>query len=144
MPNLRASVSRAGIEVDADDHVGARHAGALDDVEPDAAQSEYDDVRARLDLGRVDHRADAGGDAATDVADLVERRVLADLRHRNLRQDREVGERGASHVVMHGIAAQRKPAGAVGHHPLPCVARIAVHRLVLRDRHDLHCRHSGV
>src|SRR4030095_17122794 len=28
--------------------------------------------------------------------------------------------------------------------PLPCVARIAVHRLVLRDRHDLHCRHSGV
>src|SRR3954462_5291727 len=28
--------------------------------------------------------------------------------------------------------------------PLPWVARIAVHRLVLRERHDLHCRHSGV
>ena len=28
--------------------------------------------------------------------------------------------------------------------PLPCVARIAVHRLVLRLRHDLHWRHSGV
>ena len=28
--------------------------------------------------------------------------------------------------------------------PLPCVPRIAVHRLVLRDRQLLHCRHSGV
>ena len=28
--------------------------------------------------------------------------------------------------------------------PLPCVARIAVHRFVLRLRHDLHARHSGV
>jgi len=32
-----------------------------------------------FDLGDVDDRADAGGDAAADVADLVERRVLADL-----------------------------------------------------------------
>src|SRR5579862_5540587 len=31
-----------------------------------------------------------------------------------------------------------------GIRPFPCVARIAVQRLVLRDRHDLHCRHSGV
>ncbi len=31
-----------------------------------------------------------------------------------------------------------------GINPRPCVARIAVHRLVLPDRHDLHCRHSGV
>src|SRR6185295_8632159 len=28
--------------------------------------------------------------------------------------------------------------------PLPCVARIAVQRLVLPERHDLHWRHSGV
>src|SRR5215469_16744341 len=28
--------------------------------------------------------------------------------------------------------------------PLPCVARMAVQRLVLRERQDLHCRHSGV
>ena len=35
-------------------------------------------VGADLDLGRVDDGADAGGDAAADVADLVERRVLAD------------------------------------------------------------------
>ena len=28
--------------------------------------------------------------------------------------------------------------------PWPCVARMAVQRLVLRERHDGHCRHSGV
>ena len=31
-----------------------------------------------------------------------------------------------------------------GIRPLPWVARMAVHRLVLREVHDLHCRHSGV
>src|SRR4030081_93595 len=31
-----------------------------------------------------------------------------------------------------------------GIRPRPWVARIAVQRLVLRDRHDGHCRHSGV
>ena len=49
---------------------------ALDHVEADAAEAEDDDVRARLDLGRVDDGADAGGDAAADVADLVEGRVV--------------------------------------------------------------------
>ena len=56
------------VDVDADDHVRADQLGALDDVEADAAQAEDDDVGARLDLGGVDHRADAGGDAAADVA----------------------------------------------------------------------------
>ena len=118
---------------------------ALDHVEADAAEAEHDDVGARLDLRRVDHRADAGGDAAADVADLVERRVLADLRQRDLRQHGVVGERRAAHVVM-DLARRRCEKRLVpsGITPLPCVARIAVHRLVLRDRQDLHCRHSGV
>ena len=50
---------------------------ALDDVEADAAEPEHDGGGADLDLGGVDDRADAGGHAAADVADLVERRVLA-------------------------------------------------------------------
>jgi hypothetical protein len=79
---------------------------------------EHDDVRARLDLRGVDHRADAGGHAAADVADLVERRVLADLRERDLRQHREVGERRAAHVVVDGLAVEREAAGAVGHQAL--------------------------
>ena len=106
------------VEVDADDHVGADHARALHDVEPDAAQPEHDDVGARLDLGRVDHRADAGGHAAADVADLVERRVVADLRQRDLRQHGEVRERRAAHVVVERLAVEREAAGAVGHHAL--------------------------
>src|SRR5256885_8741041 len=48
------------IGIHADDHAGAGHARALHDVESDAAQAEYHDVRARLDLGGVDHRAYAG------------------------------------------------------------------------------------
>ena len=69
-----------------------------------------------LDLRGVHHRADAGGDAAADVADLVERRVLADLRQRDLRQHGEVGERRGAHVVHHRRATAGEPAGAVGHH----------------------------
>src|SRR5690606_42038099 len=68
--------SAGRIDVEADDHVGADHASALDDVEADATQTEDHDIAARRDLRRVDHRADAGGDAAADVADLVEGCVL--------------------------------------------------------------------
>ena len=106
------------VDVDADDHVGAGHARALDDVEPDAAEPEHDDVRAGLDLRGVDHRADAGRDAAADVADLVERRVLADLRERDLRQHRVVRERRAAHVVVDLGLADREAARAVGHQAL--------------------------
>src|SRR5580704_18460049 len=56
------------IEIDADDHVGAGEPQALDDIEPDAAETEHDAFRAWFDLGRIDHRADAGGDAAADIA----------------------------------------------------------------------------
>ena len=106
------------IEVDADDHVGAGHPRALHHVEADAAQAEHHDIGAGLDLRRVDDGADARGDAAADVADLVERRVLADFRERDLGQHGEVGERRAAHVVVQRLAAQREAAGAVGHQPL--------------------------
>src|SRR4029077_7332086 len=71
------------VEIDADDHVGADKAQALDHVEPDAAEPEDDAFCAWLDLGGVDDSADAGGYAAADVADLVERCVGADFRYRN-------------------------------------------------------------
>ena len=106
------------VEIDADDHVGADEPQPLDDVEPDAAEPEHDALGARLDLGGVDDRADAGGDAAADVADLVERRVLADFRHRDLRQHGEIGEGRAAHIVMDLLAADREARRAVGHHAL--------------------------
>ena len=106
-------------------------------------EAEHDHVRARLDLGGVDDGADAGGDAAADVADLVERRVLADLRQGDLRQNGEVREGRAAHVVMTVVAAREKRLVPSGMRPWPCVARIAVQRLVCGDRQDLHSRHSA-
>src|ERR1700761_5014348 len=78
------------VDIDADDLVGADHPRALDHVEADAAKAEHDEIGARRHLRGVDHRADAGRDAAADVATLVERRVLADFGHRDLRQHREI------------------------------------------------------
>ena len=94
------------IQVDPDDHVGARHARALHHVEADAAQAEHHHVGARLDLRGVDHRADPGRDAAAYVANLVERRVGADLRQRDLGQHREIGEGGATPIVMDQFSIQ--------------------------------------
>src|SRR5256886_16397828 len=73
----------ARVDIHADDLARADQARALDDVQPNAPQAEHHYVRARLDLGRVDDRADAGRDAAADVADLLEGRVLADLGERS-------------------------------------------------------------
>ena len=97
---------------------GARMVGALHHVQPDTAQAEHDDVGARLDFRGVDHRAQPGGDPASDIADLVERRILADLRDRDLGQDRVVREGGAAHVVVDLLSTDREAAGAVGHHAL--------------------------
>ena len=118
MPNFSAIARLLGLSVDADDLVGAGHARALDDVEADAAEPEHRDVGAGPHLGGVDHRADAGGDAAADVADLVERRVLADFGQRDLRQHGEVRERRAAHVVEHVVAVAAEARGAVRHHAL--------------------------
>ena len=107
-----------GIDIHAHDHVGADHARALHDVQPDAAKSEHHHIGPGLDLRSVDHRADPSGDAAADVANLFERRVFADLRHRDLRQYGEVRECRTAHVVVHHLAADREPRGAVRHHAL--------------------------
>jgi hypothetical protein len=106
------------VDVDADDAVGADQFGALDDVESDAAEPEHDDVRAGLDAGGPDHRADAGGDAAADVADLVERSVLSDLRHGDLGHHREVGEGRAAHIMVDRLVPEAEARRSVGHQAL--------------------------
>ena len=108
----------AVVDVDADDHVGAGKPQSLDHVEADAAQPEHDAFGAGLHLGGVEDRADAGGDAAADVADLVERSVLADLGDRDLRQHGEIRERGSAHVVVQLLAVEREARGAVRHDAL--------------------------
>src|SRR6185295_7346517 len=79
------------IQINPDDAIGADQLRALYDVQADAAQTEHHDVRTRLHLRGIHHRAYAGRHAAADVADLVERRVLTDLRQRDLRQHRVIG-----------------------------------------------------
>jgi len=133
-----------GVDVDAHDLVRADQPGTLDDVEPDAAEAEHDDVGPGLDPGGVDDGPDAGRDGRSLCSRPSRTRVLADLRERNLRQHREVRERGATHVVMDLFAAAREAARPSGITPWPCVARIRRAGFVLRERHDLHCRHSGV
>src|SRR3546814_12397722 len=96
---LAAPFLAIGVDVDADDLVGADHPGALDDVESDPAETEDDDRLARLNICGVDHRADPGGDAAADVAARLERRVLTDFRDSDFGQPGEVGEGRTAHLV---------------------------------------------
>ena len=117
-PELLGELALGGVEVHTDDAASTDHLGALDDVEADATEAEHDHSGARLDLGRVHHRADARGDAAADVANLVERCGLGDLGQRDLGQHGEVRERRSAHVVIDGLAVQREPTRAVGHEPL--------------------------
>jgi hypothetical protein len=112
MPNLRAIASRSGFRSTL---VGADHLRRLDHVQADAAQAEHDHVGARLDLGREDDGADAGGDAAADVADLVERRVVTHLGQCDLRHHDVVGERRRAHVVVDRLAVQREARGRIRH-----------------------------
>src|SRR5687767_1897420 len=108
-PEFFSQFSSFIIRIYADDHVRAGHPGALNDIQADAAEAEHRHVRAGLHLRRVDDGADAGGDAAADVAHLVERRVVTDLGQRDLRQYGEVGERRAAHIVVDGFSIQREP-----------------------------------
>src|SRR3974377_670389 len=105
----------ARFEVDADDLVGADHAGALDDVEAYAAEPEHRDVGARPDVRGVDDGADPGGAAPADVADFVKGRVLAHLGDSDFRQHSKVGEGRAAHVVEHRVAVTSESRCAVRH-----------------------------
>src|SRR5580698_9171438 len=103
------------VDIDADDFVGADHPRALDHIESDAAEAEHHHIGARRHLRRIDHRADTGRDTAADVAALVERRVLADFRDRDLRQHRKIRKRRAAHVVEDRLALVAEARSAVGH-----------------------------
>jgi hypothetical protein len=69
-------------------------------------------------LGGIEDGANPGGDAATDIADLVERSVLANLGNRDLRQHREIRECGCAHVMVQLLALEREARRAIRHHAL--------------------------
>ena len=73
-------------------------------------------ARADFHFGRVDHRTDARGYAAADVANLVERGVFAHFGQRDFGHNRVVGKGRAAHVVQDWVAIEsREPRRAVGH-----------------------------
>src|SRR5450432_4034142 len=106
------------VQVDADDLVGAHQTRALNDIETNAAQAEHDYVGTCLDFRGVDDGPDPRGHAATDVADFVEGRILANFRDGDFGQYGEIRERRTAHVVMHQILADGKTARAVRHEAL--------------------------
>ena len=107
------------VDINPDDLVGADHARRLDHVQPDAAESEHDDVGARFHLGSKQHGADAGSDAATDIANLVERRIAADFCQCDFRHHDVIRKRRRAHVVEDRLAVDRKAAGRVRHQAAP-------------------------
>src|SRR3546814_15568585 len=56
--------------------------------------------------------------AAADIADFIERRVLADFGDRDFGHDGEVRKRRTAHVMKDRLSLIAEPAGAVGHHAL--------------------------
>src|SRR5260370_24101899 len=103
------------IEIDADDHRGARHPRALHDVQADTAEAEDDDAIAGLYPCSIEDRANSSGDAASDVTNLFERRVGANFRECYFRHHRKVRESRGAHIVMKHLAVARESARAVGH-----------------------------
>ena len=103
------------VEVDGEDAAGLGHHRALDARQADAAEAEHGDGGAGLDLGGVEHRADAGGDAAAEQADFIQRRRRVDLGERDFRHHGVFGKGRAAHVVEDRLAVLREAAGAVGH-----------------------------
>src|SRR5690606_22859417 len=73
------------VDIDHDNARRPRQHGALNHAETDPAETEYRYRRTRRDLGGVQHRADARGDAAAEQAHLVERRSLVDFGDRDFR-----------------------------------------------------------
>ena len=107
------------VDVDADDHIGPGHFEALNDVQTNAAQTKDHGLGALFHLCGVQDGTDAGGHATADVADLVERRVVADLGQRDFGHHGVLGEGGAAHVVIDRRAIQHgEPGGAIGHQAL--------------------------
>ena len=106
------------VDVDTDDHVGAGKPQPLDDIEADAAQPEHHALGAGFHLGGVEDGANTRGDAAADVADLIEGSVLADLGDGDFRQHREIRKRRGAHVVVQLLAVEREARGSVRHDAL--------------------------
>ena len=103
------------VDIDSDDPAGLGHDRTLDHRQTDPAEAEDGDCRTRLDLGSIQHRADASGDAAAQQTDLVQRRGGIDFGQGDFRDNRVFGEGRATHVVKQRCPPAGEAAGVVGH-----------------------------
>ena len=106
------------VDVDGNDAAGLGHLRTDDRRQTDAAEAEHRHGGALFHLGGVEHGADAGGDAAAEQADLLQRRFLGDHRQGDFRQHGVFGEGRAAHVVVDRLAVVAEARGAVGHQAL--------------------------
>ena len=97
-------VELRALDVDRDDAPGAGDGGAVDGRQADAAAADHRHRAADLDLGGVDHRAEAGGDAAADQRGPVERHVVADFDQGVLVDQHVFGERRQREELVHVAA----------------------------------------
>ena len=100
-------------EVDRDDPARVREPAPDDRAEADEPAAEHDAGRAGLDLGRVERRSDSGREPARERRTALERRLGRDLRQRDLREHRVLGERGRAHEVAQRLAAPGEARRAV-------------------------------
>ena len=63
------------VQVDTDNPLGPRQTGPLNNIQPNAPQTEYGHRGAGFYLCCIHHRTDSSGDAAADVTHLVKRRI---------------------------------------------------------------------
>ena len=115
---LSGDIELAGIDVHADDSAGLGHLGADDGCQADAAETEDGHSRAFLNFGGVQNRADTGGHATAQQADLVQGCLPGDLRQGDFRQHGVLGESRATHVVVQRLALVGEAGGAIRHHTL--------------------------
>ena len=106
------------IDINANDHVGTDHAGALHNVEANTTKAEYDNVTSRLNFRCVDHCTDTSGHPASNVTNFVERRVFAYFRNRDFRHHAVFAEGGCAHIVEQLLPADAKATGPVWHQAL--------------------------
>src|SRR5262249_48369453 len=105
---LRGEVELPRRRVDRDDASRARDPAALDDRESDPAATDHDRRLARLNARAVEDRAKAGGDAAADQRDLVERHVAPDADDGVLVHEHALGERAQMDELLDALAVARE------------------------------------
>ncbi len=100
--------------VDGDDGMGAGSVGAEQGGQADPAQAEHCDTLAGGDMGRIDHRADAGHHRAAEQRRDLRRQVGVDLDRRARRNHGHLGETRHAQVVVQGTRAVAMPVALAG------------------------------